>query len=125
MKQYLRHSTMTIEEFMSLAKSGGKKTIVDDKKINLESLRLKTFVEKGTACVSCGAKATYAAIERDKIRNEALESWHINLYATLESGKDVLMTKDHIVPKSKGGRDTLENMQTMCSRCNSKKGSKT
>jgi 5-methylcytosine-specific restriction endonuclease McrA len=34
------------------------------------------------------------------------------------------MTRDHIQPKSKGGPETLENMQTMCTRCNGKKGNK-
>jgi 5-methylcytosine-specific restriction endonuclease McrA len=32
------------------------------------------------------------------------------------------MTKDHIVPKSKGGKDMLSNTQTMCVICNTKKG---
>ena len=28
------------------------------------------------------------------------------------------MTKDHIVPKSKGGADHLDNLETMCDQCN-------
>ena len=31
------------------------------------------------------------------------------------------MTKDHIIPKSKGGPDCIENFQTMCEECNKKK----
>jgi 5-methylcytosine-specific restriction endonuclease McrA len=31
-------------------------------------------------------------------------------------------TKDHIVPKSKGGKDMLSNTQTICVICNTKKG---
>lgn len=31
---------------------------------------------------------------------------------------------DHIHPESRGGAMTLENLQTLCSRCNSKKGRK-
>jgi len=35
------------------------------------------------------------------------------------------LTLDHIVPKSRGGKNTWENMITCCSRCNSKKDNKT
>jgi len=28
---------------------------------------------------------------------------------------------DHIVPKSKGGQDTLDNLQTLCASCHAKK----
>ena len=46
----------------------------------------------------------------------------MNLYAIDENGKEVLMTKDHILPKSKGGKDEIDNYQTMCIRCNEAKG---
>lgn len=46
----------------------------------------------------------------------------MNLYAVDEAGNEVLMTKDHIVPHSKGGIDDISNYQTMCVRCNQKKG---
>jgi 5-methylcytosine-specific restriction endonuclease McrA len=32
------------------------------------------------------------------------------------------MTKDHIIPRSHGGPTNWENLQTMCSICNGKKG---
>ena len=31
---------------------------------------------------------------------------------------------DHIIPMCKGGETTLENLQTLCRRCNGKKGKK-
>ena len=32
------------------------------------------------------------------------------------------MTIDHIVPRSKGGADHLDNLQLLCGACNSMKG---
>ncbi len=38
---------------------------------------------------------------------------------------DVPLTIDHIVPKSKGGDDSWENLVAACVRCNNKKGDRT
>ena len=38
---------------------------------------------------------------------------------------DLALTIDHIIPKSKGGEDSWENLISACRRCNSKKGDRT
>jgi 5-methylcytosine-specific restriction endonuclease McrA len=40
-------------------------------------------------------------------------------------GSKQSLTIDHIIPRSRGGEDTWENLVTSCSRCNTKKGNKT
>ena len=35
---------------------------------------------------------------------------------------DAKMTIDHVFPKSRGGRDTWENLAAACIKCNNKKG---
>lgn len=42
---------------------------------------------------------------------------HFNLYSK-ENDNYVLMTKDHIIPRSKGGKNNLSNYNTCCSICN-------
>ena len=68
-------------------------------------------------CVSCGLEGTQMILDM----NPGDSSPHFNLYAE-ENGRLVLMTKDHILAKSKGGTDSLDNYQTMCATCNNLKG---
>ncbi len=39
--------------------------------------------------------------------------------------KSVEITIDHIIPKSRGGMDTWENLTAACVRCNNRKGNRT
>ena len=91
--------------------------VVEEHNVYTTSLRYKTFIEKGYSCACCGRTGVYYALEKSKGSNK--NRAHFNLY----SSDDVLMTKDHILPKSKGGADCIENMQTMCTICNRAKGS--
>jgi 5-methylcytosine-specific restriction endonuclease McrA len=52
-----------------------------------------------------------------------VETPHFNLYHVAADGKLIMLTQDHILPKSRGGSDDLENLQTMCETCNHNKGS--
>lgn len=84
------------------------------------SQRYQTFFTKGCKCVVCGIEGKYFAKERhlqDK-------TYHLNLYAVDDNGDEILMTKDHIMPHSKGGIDDISNYQTMCKLCNEAKGNK-
>ena len=76
------------------------------------------FKEKGLTCVCCGLTANKAYIEQPRGQSLA----HINFYIERKGFKNILFTKDHIIPKCKGGEDKQENYQPMCQICNSKKG---
>ena len=89
----------------------------DGDDIKMNSLRLRTFKEKGCVCTICGLEGTFFL----KVKNPGDNRWHFNLYG-MKDGEKVLITKDHIMPRSKGGKDCLSNMQTMCQHCNSAKG---
>jgi hypothetical protein len=99
----------------------------DGDPIKMNSLRLRTFKEKGCTCVTCGLEGTYFL----KTRGHPVDRWHFNLFGdltTIVEGEEVvtkvLLTKDHIYPKSKGGPNSIDNMQTMCVTCNGLKGCK-
>ena len=86
----------------------------------IESLRLQTF-QKSQVCVGCGVQGTVMRLEYGA--NCTIVAPHFNLYHVRADGIAVLMTQDHIIPTSKGGKDCIGNLQTMCCTCNVKKGS--
>lgn len=82
------------------------------------SHRYQTFFTKGLKCACCGIEGKYFGKEK----TFGSMRYHMNLYAINEDGEEVLMTKDHIIPRSKGGKDDISNYQTMCVKCNRAKG---
>lgn len=92
---------------------------VDGFKVYKKSLRYATFFQKGCKCCVCGKEGTYFQLDPDRDGGNIENRRHFNLYA--EDG--TLMTKDHILPKKWGGKDHIDNLQTMCSICNENKGS--
>lgn len=88
--------------------------------VKMWSNRYFTF-RKSLSCVVCDLTGTFMSLERQAGSDGRP---HFNLYAMSDDGRvdrRVLMTKDHIEPKSKGGKDAAGNFQTMCSVCNSLK----
>src|SRR5690606_10337153 len=45
-------------------------------------------------------------------------------YRCVTCGTHIDLCCDHIIPESKGGPTALDNLQTMCRPCNSKKGNR-
>ena len=87
-------------------------------KVHTNSNRLKLFRQTQT-CVACGIRGDHFQLNWTK--NDVIP--HLNMYAT-KNGASILMTRDHIEPKSLGGGNGLANSQVMCCHCNSKKGNK-
>ncbi len=60
---------------------------------------------------------------RDKIKKRDCFTCKICGISTNDE-KNLLLEIDHIIPLSKGGITSEENLQTLCWRCNRSKGSK-
>lgn len=120
-RKEIYHPSAILVPAKEVRESGGPASKnYDGDMMSLGSQRYQVFA-KSCTCVTCGIVGSFMA--KEKCSGSSLQDkWHFNLYAINNQGKEVLMTKDHIIPKSKGGPDTLTNYQTMCERCNSKKG---
>lgn len=90
--------------------------------VPMGSHRYELFATKGIKCVECGIEGSYFALEKDA--TDDTSKFHFNLYGKNEYGDEVMITKDHILPKSKGGENRLSNYQPMCYKCNQKKADK-
>ena len=119
----VRKELYGINEVLSQVKDGRKRdsiVIFHGDPIYMNSERYHVFLQKGTKCVCCGLEALYFAKERHGNNMR----YHFNLYGINSENEEVLFTKDHIIPKSKGGLNCLINYQTMCSKCNETKADK-
>lgn len=66
----------------------------------------------GYKCQNCNIKPSFFALGLDKSKR-----WHLDLY----SDNHDMFTIDHIHPKSKGGKNNIENYQLLCKVCNEDK----
>lgn len=138
--RYKRYRKYTIEEVYNLWIDGQKSRrehirkngtkyykydkiqIADNIAVKMNSQRYQVFFERGTDCASCGLKGSYFWLEQNKNQNGV--AYHFNLYGIDDDGNEVMLTKDHIIPKSKGGKNHIDNYKTMCEKCNMKKADK-
>lgn len=123
----IRKETYSIDEVREKVKdilfekdNRNAKVDFDGDLVKGNSQKYQTFFTKGCKCVVCGIEGRYFAKERH-LQDKA---YHLNLYAVDDNGTEILMTKDHILPHSKGGADDISNYQTMCRLCNEAKGNK-
>lgn len=111
----LGEENLATECYSKSCKSTENQITVDGYNVYTRSLRYMTFYQKGCKCCVCGKEGTHFTLDSGA---DNPDRKHFNLRA--DDG--TLMTRDHIIPKSRGGREHISNMQTMCVDCNKAKG---
>lgn len=119
--QAVRAGIVGLEVLPMLKDKTGKNEYAEMLGVNVKitSQRYALF-QKSVVCVECGIAGQYFAVENSNLRDTS--NYHLNLYALDADGKEVLMTKDHILSKFGGGKNHSSNYQTMCTICNHNKG---
>jgi 5-methylcytosine-specific restriction endonuclease McrA len=90
-------------------------------------------VEKQTRCISKGRWPMpivirllyYVKIPHKEVSLTRRNILHRDGYACQYCGKKNELTIDHIIPRSRGGKDSWDNVAIACLRCNLNKGNRT
>lgn len=80
------------------------------------------FAEHNFQCVYCKMVGQFVVFWKDD--NQIRWDSHVDLAAIYSDGRRVMMTIDHVIPKSKGGSNQRDNKVCACSPCNHKKEDK-
>jgi 5-methylcytosine-specific restriction endonuclease McrA len=123
-QQTIRKGTVPLSKVLSkihARKKPRQKAVFLDEEVGVDSMRLNTF-RRSPRCAGCGLRPRFFAVEKTMGENDR---FHLNLYGIDDNGDEVLMTCDHVIPSSKGGRNSMVNTQTMCYPCNARKKDKT
>ena len=90
--------------------------------------QLRSTIEVGSILLTRGRSKVLSHPEKfvPHLTNRALfrRDGYICMYCG-EQFKHADLTRDHIIPMSRGGKDCWENVVTACYRCNNQKGNKT
>jgi 5-methylcytosine-specific restriction endonuclease McrA len=120
MREYTRiHKFELLEVLPYIGKTQHKFHIPKhNKHIGVRHLQTQRMmlISRTQQCVVCQIKGSYFWLEHSGHRSP-----HFNLYAKNYYGDETMMTMDHVIPKSKGGTTSEDNLQLMCRLCNKAK----
>jgi len=128
-KKYKEQKRLYMKEYVKNNFSKRKEWLVKNKE------RIKEY-DKKRYYEASGKRKEYLRKRRMKLKN--IDGFHTEkdwkdlflfiyenkCFGCGKSGKDVELTKDHIIPISNGGTDNIENLAPLCRSCNSSKGNK-
>lgn len=75
--------------------------------------------------IAHGGECKTDITKRHVTKSMKLEVLNRDMFRCLNCGSTECLTIDHITPLSKGGGNDINNLQTLCSKCNSKKSDTT
>lgn len=114
---YISVGKFSIPEVLSQV--GNQRATFGKYKVSMQAGRYWLYKNKGTNCFYCHLQGAYFSLER--FSNVPESKVHFNLYAL----DGTMITRDHIIPVSRGGNSMMHNVQPLCTICNLKKSNTT
>jgi len=93
--------------------------------VNAEVERKIRSVYRSFACPSIVRLSLFVRVPYKKIILSRKNILRRDNHKCQYCGSVVNLTVDHVIPKSRGGEETWENLVTACVKCNNKKGNRT
>ena len=113
-----------LEYYREIGRNSYERHADERRKYSLEYY--KRFPEKSVAATN-RRRALKLASEGSHTEEEWEELKAFYNFTCLRCGKqepEISLTRDHIIPLTQGGADSIDNVQPLCARCNSKKNNK-
>jgi 5-methylcytosine-specific restriction endonuclease McrA len=113
-----------LEHYREIGRNSYERHAENRRKYSLEYY--KRFLEKSVAANNRRRAIKYASkITHTEEEWQELKAFYN--FKCLRCGKqepDIKLTRDHVIPLTQGGSDSIDNIQPLCARCNSKKNNK-
>ena len=113
----MENNKYPVQSVLDLIKKSIKENtfMLPDKKKARITETLKTFTIRGTKCSKCGTEAHHF---------EPYNNHEKYIHIRLVTKNGTILTKDHVIPVSRKGGNSIHNYQIFCEICNSNKQDK-
>lgn len=114
-KGYNRIKRFKLDEVLPFIGTSNHAFCIGDKSLRVKKLSTQRMllIKRTQCCEVCRIQATHFWLE-----SAGCFGPHFNIYAENHHGHESMLTMDHILPRSKGGSTSQENIQLLCRDCN-------
>lgn len=113
-----------LEHYREIGRNSYERHAEERRKYSLEYYKLHP--EKSVAATNRRRALKYAAKEThtEEEWQELKAFYNFKCLCCGQQEPDIKLTRDHVIPLTQGGSDSIDNVQPLCARCNSKKNNK-
>jgi len=113
-----------LEHYREIGRNSYERHAEERRKYSLEYYKLHP--EKSVAATNRRRALKYASKEThtEEEWQELKAFYNFKCLCCGQQEPDVKLTRDHVIPLTQGGSDSIDNVQPLCARCNSKKNNK-